>query len=45
MIQEILVLDLHNTSNLVKKIDCNTKFDDIEKKLCDHDKYITTQEF
>ena len=36
-----------NTSNLVKKTDCNTKIIEIEKKLPDHNhnKYITTTEF
>ena len=36
-----------NASNLVKKIDCNTKISEIEKKVSDHnhDKYITTPEF
>ena len=36
-----------DTSNLVKKTDCNTKIIEIEKKLPDHNhnKYITTTEF
>ena len=36
-----------NISNLVKKTDCNTKVNKIEKKIIDHDqdKYITTPEF
>ena len=37
-----------NTSNLVKKVDYNTKINENEKKNTDHDhsnKYITTQEF
>ena len=36
-----------NVSNLVKKTDYNTKINEIEKKLTDHnhDKYITTPEF
>ena len=36
-----------NVSNLVKKTDFNTKINDIEKKITDHDhsnKYITTTE-
>ena len=35
-----------DTSNLVKKSDYNTKINEIEKKITDHDhdKYITTQE-
>ena len=34
------------TSELVKKTDCNTKINEIKKKITDHnyDKYITTQE-
>ena len=34
-------------SGLIKKIDCDVKYSDIEKKILDHnhDKYITTQEF
>ena len=35
-----------NISNLVKKKkDYNTKINEIEKKITDHDRYITTQEF
>ena len=36
----------HNTSNLVRKSDYNTKIDEIEKKMNDHDhaKFFTTQE-
>ena len=36
-----------NVSNLVKKTDYNTKINEIEKKITDHDhdKYITTPEF
>ena len=35
-----------NVSNLVKKTDYNTKINEIEKKITDHnqDKYITTPE-
>ena len=29
-------------SNLVKKADYNTKISEIEKKIVDHDNYITT---
>ena len=39
---------MSNVSNLVKKIDYNTKIIEIENKITtdhDHDKYITTQEF
>ena len=36
-----------NVSNLVKKVDHDTRITEIEKKLTDHDhdKYITTPEF
>ena len=37
-----------NVSNLLKKTDYNTKINEIEKKITDHDhsnKYITTPEF
>ena len=37
-----------NVSILIKKADYNTKLNEIEKKIADHDhsnKYITTQEF
>ena len=38
---------LLDVSNLVKKTDYNTKNNEIEKKVLDHDhdKYITTSEF
>ena len=43
----ILIVLVISTSNLVKKVDYNTKINEIEKKIADHyhDKYITTQEF
>ena len=31
-----------NTSNLVEKSEYNTKIEEIEKKILNHDKYITT---
>ena len=36
-----------NVSNLVKKADYNTKINEIEKKITDHDhdEYITTPKF
>ena len=36
-----------NVSSLVNKTDCNTKINELEKKLTDHnhDKCITTPEF
>ena len=38
---------IRSVSNLVKKTDCNTKINEIEKKITDnnHDKYVTTPEF
>ena len=30
---------------MVKKADCNTKIVEIEKKIPDHDKYVTTPKF
>ena len=38
--------EISNVSNLVKKLDCNTKANEIEKKVTDHDhgnKYILLQ--
>ena len=32
-------------SNLVEKADCNRKIADIAKKIPNHDKYITTNDF
>ena len=34
-----------DTSNLVKKDDYDRKIDGVEKKIPNHDIYITTQEF
>ena len=38
---------IHNVSNLVKKVDYNTKINETEKKITDHDhdKHITTPEY
>ena len=39
---------ISNVSKSVKKTDCNTKINEIEKKIAtdhDHDTYITAQEF
>ena len=43
----LLLLKKPNVSNLVKKTDYNTKINEIEKKITDHnhDKHITTPEF
>ena len=37
----------YQCQELVKKVDCNTKINKIEKKIVDpdHDRYITNQEF
>ena len=36
----------NGTSNLVKKAaDYNSKIDKLEKKIMEHDKYVTSQEF
>ena len=37
----------YRCQELVKKVDCNTKINKIEKKIVDldHDRYITNQEF
>ena len=45
--QLLLTQLLPDVSNLVKKTDYNTKINEIEKKITDHDydKYITTPEF
>ena len=37
-------IQTNDTSDLVKKADCNTKIDEIENKVPDHDKYITPPE-
>ena len=34
---------LVTADDLVKKVDYNTQFDEIEKKIPDHDKYISTK--
>ena len=43
----LLLIETTDTSNLVQKTDYDTKIDEIEKRITDHDhaKYITTQEF
>ena len=46
LVKMVIVFKTTDTSNLVKKADCDTKIGEIEKKILDpeHDKYITTQE-
>ena len=45
LVKKVNAIQGTNTSNLVKKADYNTKIEKIEKKILDHSKYITTQEF
>ena len=48
MVKKFNAIQTTDTSNLLKKTDYNTKMNEIEKKITDHDhsnKYITTQEF
>ena len=44
LIKKVKILQATGTSNLVKKADYNTKIEEIENKIPDHPKYITTQE-
>ena len=46
-LKKINNINTTDTSDLNKKTDYNTKFNEIEKEITDHDraKYITTQEF
>ena len=47
MVKNVNVIQTSDPSNLGKKTDFNTNFNEIEKKITDHDhdEYITTQEF
>ena len=47
LVKKVYTFKTTDTSNLVTKTDCNTKINEIGKKITDydHDKYITTQEF
>ena len=45
MVKNVNAIQVVDTSNLVSKADYNTKIDEIEKKIPDHSKYITTPEF
>ena len=45
VIKKVNAIQITDTSHLVKKADYNTKIDEIEKKLPERGKYITTQEF
>ena len=44
MVKTFNAIHTRDTNKQVKKGDYNTKIDKIEKKIPDHDKYITTQE-
>ena len=44
MVKKVKAIQIVDTSDLVKKDD-DKKIEDIEKKIPDCDKYITTQEF
>ena len=44
-LKKVNVIQTINSSDLVKKIVYSTKCNEIEKKILDHGKYITTQEF
>ena len=46
MVKKVNPILTNDTSDLVKKADYNTKFEDIDKKTPpSHDKYITTNDF
>ena len=46
LLEKVNAMQTTDTSNLVKKTDCNTNISETEKKTLDHDhdKHITTQE-
>ena len=43
LVKKFNAIQTNDTSSLVKKADYNTKIDEIEKKMPNQDKYITTQ--
>ena len=45
LVKKVNALTNINTSDLVKKADYNTKIEDLENKIPNHDKYTTTNEF
>ena len=47
LVKKVNATQTTDSSNLVKKADYDTKLAETQKKIidCDHDKYITTQEF
>ena len=44
-VKKVNAIQAIDTSDLVKKADNNTRIEDIEKKIINHDKYITKNEF
>ena len=44
-LKKVNAIQAIDTSDLVKKADYNTKIGDIEKRVPDHYKYITTNDF
>ena len=45
LIPKVNAIQAIDTSDQLKEADCNTKIEDIEKKIPDHNKYITTLEY
>ena len=48
LVKNVIAIQTIDTSDLVRITECNTKINDIENKINDHDhsnKYITTQDF
>ena len=45
LVKKVNAIQAIDTSDLVKKADYNTKIGDIEKRVPDHYKYITTNDF
>ena len=45
LVKKVIVIQTINTSDLIKEADYNTKINEIEKKIPDHDKLITALEF
>ena len=45
LVKEVNAIQTNDTSYLVKKADYDTKIKEIQYKVPDHDKYITTQKF
>ena len=45
LVKNVNAIQATYTSDLVKKTDCNTKINELEKKINDpdHDKYVNTQ--